>query len=111
MSNPIEPTIGRKVWFWPSKHGGDAETNNLNPEQPFDATVIFVHSRDMVSLDITDHAGSRHVRTMVALHAFEDKDRPDHGHASWMPYQEKQAIKHAAEEVNQSKVGTDGTFF
>lgn len=86
----IKPTIGRKVWYW----GGSLVPDMAcySPEQPMDATVIYVWGDTCVSLRVTDHAGIVHTRTSVTLRDHREGDR--HGVeyvATWMPYQTVQA--------------------
>lgn len=102
----ITPSIGRKVWYWPLPDEG---INRNDPEQACDASVIYVHGPEHVSIKIDDHAGTPHVRNTVLLVDFVDRQP---GTASWMPYQEK-AAKAAAPEAPtapmETKVYTDGT--
>lgn len=79
----IHPTIGRKVWFF---------TAPDTPEQ--DATVIDVHSDRCVSLFVINRGGTTSVQRSVLL--VQDGDAiPSSHHATWMPYQQGQARKHA----------------
>jgi hypothetical protein len=97
----ITPTIGRKVWFWTA-----FDQNVHDKVQPFDATVIFVHSPTTVDLHVVDHAGQMLRRTSVELldpsrPATEPGETPDcHGtgreYATWMPYQVSAAAKDKA---------------
>lgn len=92
----ITPTIGRKVWYWPSGH--DLQTLSLRQHhayigqaQPFDATVIYVWNDRSVNLCVTDHNGNVFTRTSVTLSQPGDLSVPPEGYASWMPYQVAQA--------------------
>lgn len=85
----ITPSIGRKVWYHPTLAEIESVMGVNDLTQALDATVIFVTDPDHVSLAITDHAGTPHVRHGVLL--------VDHslsylgGKASWMPHQLSQA--------------------
>jgi len=94
-ASAIAPTIGRKVWFWPTdfqRRTGMA----ICDDSPCDATVIFVHPQGTVNLRISDHAGSTHIAHSVELlqGVHPERNAPEfEGRASWMPYQAKQAAK------------------
>lgn len=93
MPNPnvIKPTIGRRLWYWPSE--SDKRSTCYLPSaepQPFDAGVVFVHDDHTVNLLVTDHIGRIHSRTAVHL-AQPGEDVPYDGYAAWMPYQIGQA--------------------
>jgi hypothetical protein len=82
------PTIGRKVWY------RNDRTMHVHSDQPCDATVIYVWNDSMVSLDVTDHAGNRHIRTSVRLvEPGTDTSSFLSDYAEWMPYQVQQAKK------------------
>lgn len=83
----INPTVGRKVWYSPEAGEGGVKLG----EQPFDATVVFVHNERMVNLLIVDHAGNGFSKHSVTLLQDDDAPLPQGGHASWMPYQVGQA--------------------
>lgn len=90
----ITPTIGRRVWFWPSqidRLGGDILNgmNSISGDQAFDAGVVYVHDDRMVNLSITDHLGEIHKRENVQLLQDDDKPEEGYGYAEWMPYQLK----------------------
>ncbi len=89
----IVPTTGRVVWYQPPKTTGQPPL-----EQPYAATVAFVHGDRMINISYVDHAGQQHAATSVKL--LQDDDAlPELGHyASWMPYQKAQAAKAAAAE-------------
>jgi hypothetical protein len=93
-SSIIKPTIGRRVWYWPSTYDRGAQLTK--PEtiiqssgtQPCDAGVVFVHGDRLVNLSVTDHNGNVHKRTSVTL--FQPGDpipSGDAGFAVWMDYQ------------------------
>lgn len=95
-STMIHPTIGRRLWYWPSirDQSGSTQPSEPNnpmtvddPSQPCDAGVVFVHSDTCVNLTVADHGGRLHARTSVRLIQPEE-DRPeDGGFATWMDYQ------------------------
>lgn len=102
----IKPTVGRKVWYRPSKQdqmgvipmavaGGNGEA------QPLDATVIAVWGDRCVNLLVIDAEGKQFpVRSCTLL---QDEDQPPKDvegnvvgrYAEWMPYQTAQAAKSA----------------
>jgi len=89
----ITPTIGRKVWYWPSKemlaaHG--VKMSQVDPDQPLDATVVLVHTDRMVNLSAHDHMGNHCPLTSVVLRQPSDP-KPQGDYCEWMPYQVKQA--------------------
>lgn len=93
------PTVGRKVWFWPSEN--ETFMNCIDHEQPFDATVLFVHNERSINLLVVDHRGHAHAQHSVALIQEGDAKPEDEAYAEWMPYQIKQHAKQAAEETKQ----------
>lgn len=94
----ITPTVGRRVWFWPGNTAG--RYNCVDPKQPFDAGVLFVHDDRTVNLLVTDHLGFQFtVREATLLQ--DDDPAPDGPCAAWMPYQKGQARA-------QSDVGKTG---
>jgi hypothetical protein len=94
--NMIKPTIGRVVWFWP----GDVKRimiNILDPKQPHDAHITFVHSDTEINVAGFDHRGEPFSVHNVKL--VQEGEAPYEGesHAAWMPYQQGQAKRHEAE--------------
>lgn len=100
----IVPTIGRRVWYWPSDYDrGLTESQpqtviQADSEQPCDAGVVYVHGPRMVNITVADHNGNMHRRMSVNL--LQDCDeRPvagDYAFAEWMPYQAAQHKKQEA---------------
>lgn len=92
----IKPSIGRRVWYWPSAYDcGKTQTPppsiiEADATQPCDAGVCYVHSDRLVNLTVADHNGNMHRRTSVTL-VQEGDERPQGAHATWMPYQTGQA--------------------
>lgn len=105
----ITPSIGRKVWYHPTLAEIESVMGVNDLTQALDATVIFVTDPDHVSLAITDHAGTPHVRHGVLL--ADEIVRGDSGMATWMPYQRLQVAKppEMPTAPMETKVCTDGT--
>lgn len=84
----IFPTIGRKLWYHPSF------LDRKLGDQPFDATVVYVHSPRSVNLVVFGHRGESMVKEHVKL-LQEGEAKPFGGesYAEWMPYQKGQAAK------------------
>lgn len=99
MSTNIKPTIGRRVWFRPSAQflAMNPTLTQFNPEQPFDAGIVYVHHDHMVNLQVSDHVGRWFQAPSVPLLAghWEPGDEGVYGVAEWMPYQKAQAAKTA----------------
>lgn len=98
----ITPTIGRRVWFWPSDY--DRGLLESKPEsiiqadvessgQPCDAGVVRVWGDRMVNLAIADHNGNMHKRTSVPLVQPGDAVPSGYGYCTWMDYQVAQSNK------------------
>lgn len=80
----IQPTIGRKVWYWPG-YG--------NAKQPMDATVCYVHDDHTVNLLAVTHEGVPLGKLRVPL-VQDGEPKPEVGpYCEWMPYQKGQAAK------------------
>lgn len=91
-----KPTIGRVLWYWPTKHDIDRGMVSGN-EQALAAIVAHVWGDTCVNLVVFDANGNGHPRTSVLL-AQEGDKRPAAGFAEWMPYQKTQAAITAAVE-------------
>lgn len=77
----IEPSIGRKLWYW---------TGDPEQKQAQDATVCYVWGTRMVNLRVTDHQGVSRPETSVRL--WQEGDPALMGaYAMWMPFQVGQA--------------------
>lgn len=97
----ITPTIGRKVWFYPSEHdkAGAEGMRQYTKETPLDATVTYVHGARMVNLFIVDHEGRTFRRTSVTL--VQPEEKPPVGYyCTWMPFQVGQAAQSSASGQN-----------
>jgi hypothetical protein len=98
----IKPTVGRKVWYWPSafdKSGPGAMAQMF--EKPLDATVVAVHSDHMVNLAVFDANANLHKRTSVTLRHEGDVLTAGTAFAEWTPYQTKQAEKQVAPLISE----------
>lgn len=85
----IKPTVGRVVWYYPSKNDPGVQL----PGQPHAASVAAVHNDSCVNLSIVDSNGVSYSKTSVLLYQ-GDGPKPDSDYAEWMPYQVGQAKKH-----------------
>jgi hypothetical protein len=102
MSRVITPTIGRRVWYYPSDYDRGLLENA--PEtiiagdraQPCDAGICYVHSDRLVNLTVADHNGKMHARTSVKLIQPGDEIESHGAYAIWMPYQVQQAASSAS---------------
>jgi hypothetical protein len=81
----IKPTIGRVVWFWPSRPVPPRFVVR-DRNQPFAATVAFVQNDTTVTLNVSDHAGQPWAWENVLLWHGEG-DRPAERFCQWMPNQ------------------------
>lgn len=105
MSNVIKPTIGRKLWYYPSdydrglllelEHKPAGVIEVLDEIQPCDADVCYVHGDRLVNLVVHDHFGRAYARTSVTLLQPGDTVPNGGGYATWMPYQIEAALRHA----------------
>lgn len=87
----IQPTVGRRVWYYPNGNVGAMVLNSADPGQPCDAGIAFVWSDFLINISVADHNGEMHSRTSVPL-LQEGDPTPAAGHyCTWMPYQVGQA--------------------
>lgn len=90
----ITPTLGRIVWFTPSK----GEHMATEKDGRCAAMVVKVHSDRLVNLTVFDANGHTTPRTSVPL-VQEGDPLPTNGfYCEWMPYQKGQAQKTEASE-------------
>lgn len=90
MTSSIEPSVGRKVWFW-ADPGFGASIDDT--EQACDATVLFVVDSQFhrVNLLVIDHRGNQRVAFNVQLRD-PNPDGDKHFaceaecYATWTPY-------------------------
>ncbi len=107
----ITPTIGRRVWYWPSE--ADCGKPHKDPlfytdkSQACDAGVAYVWNDRMVNLTVADQNGKMHTRTSVRLLQDDDVAGEGEAHAQWMPYQ-VQAAKPAEPRADAVPVGSAG---
>ena len=105
----ISPTIGRRVWYWPSinDRSSPASINGMkinSDEQPCDAGVSYVWNDRLINVSVSDHNGIMHQRTSVPLLQDDDVREPGRACCQWMPYQAAQAKKNETEsEKGDSK--------
>lgn len=99
----ITPTVGRKVWYRPTKNdliGLGAMV--VQHGQPLDATVLAVWGDRCVNVQVLDIMGKPFAKTSVTLIQEGDATPKDAdgnevgGYVEWMPYQNSQAKKHDA---------------
>lgn len=83
----IQPTIGRRVWYWPSSLDKNGSMAAGDAKQPCDAGVVYVHSDRCVNLTVADHNGVMHARGSIRLVQPEDEIPEGGGYATWMDYQ------------------------
>lgn len=103
MNKVITPTVGRKVWYWPSvtDKAGSFPVQCV-AGQPLDATVIAVWSDRMVNVLVTDICGKQFpVLSCDLLQPGETPHTNADGqivgrYVEWMPYQQAQSAKEAA---------------
>jgi hypothetical protein len=92
----ILPSVGRVVWFTPSRLTGDGFFAHIDGQKPLAAIVSHVFNDELVNLAVFDSNGVSHSRTSVQL-VQAGEDKPEHGYfCEWMPYQVGQAAKAAA---------------
>lgn len=122
MNTPITiitPSVGRKVWYRPSKGdlvgpipmavSGSPEACNA---APLDATVIAVWGDRMVNVLVTDMVGRQFPVLSVSL--LQEGDEPAKAsdgsiagrYVEWMPYQTKQAAKEATAQIKPSSIAS-----
>lgn len=105
MTTKINPTIGRKVWFWMSADSlEESQSTVMDEHQAFDATVVFVHpdGSGSVNLLVADHDGETGMVADVPERPYvegETEHGGDEDFFTWMPYQTAQAKK---EELNKA---------
>ncbi|MDO9252611.1 MAG: hypothetical protein Q7U48_13810 [Hydrogenophaga sp.] len=94
MSNIIKPSVGRKVWYWPSVSDKTGPVPmSQSPGQPLDATVIAVWSDRMVNVLVTDTMGKQFPVLSCDLQQPGDPVHVSESgqvigrYVEWMPYQ------------------------
>ena len=108
MSTAVTPTVGRKVWYYPSAAdvaGNFGMKRLVACNQPLDATIVAVHSDMCVNLHVIDHTG-KGFAVMSAMLFMPESVPPGYGeqgsagYAAWMPYQ---VSKQTAQLVDSSQ--------
>jgi hypothetical protein len=98
LHDQIAPTVGRVLWFSPSRLTGDGRFAHIDGGKPLAAIIAHVFGDALVNLAVFDSNGQPHSRTSVPL-VQEGEPKPEHGYfCSWMPYQVGQAAKHVKTE-------------
>lgn len=93
----INPTVGRKVWFYPQEE--DITEGVDYRDQPLDATVVYVHGISLVNLHVLDASGNAwKFENVILLPEERPYDFPVRC-AMWMPYQRRQV---AAQQLEQN---------
>jgi hypothetical protein len=104
MKSPIEPSIGRRVWYYaslddlaPIDRNVKSDANGKLPrpmycasyEQAMDAGVAYVHEEDhdVLTLTIADHSGEFHRRSDVRYLEEPPTSPGEYSGWTWMPYQ------------------------
>ena len=91
----IVPTVGRVVWFTPSRAFTPPDFLLIDRDKPCSAMVAYVWTDNLVNLTVSDHYGKTFGMTSVQL-VQAGEPRPENGYfCEWMPYQVGQAAKHA----------------
>lgn len=100
MSVVISPSVGRKVWYWPSASDKTGPVPMVQQAgQPLDATVIAVHGDRMVNVLVVDVMGrSFPVLSCELLQPGDPVRVMESGqivgrYVEWMPFQVGQAKK------------------
>ena len=97
----ITPTVGRQVWFWPSKEKVVEMQPAFDRTQPMAATVTWVWDDRRVNLAVLDQNAKPYPMIGVTLLQDDDKPKPDESYAEWMPYQKGQAAKAEADKAER----------
>jgi hypothetical protein len=106
MSRVITPTVGRKVWYRPSKSDQTgpvpmqtaSDPTDTTNRQPLDATVISVWGDRMINVLVTDIMGRQFpVLSCTLLQPGEEPavdldGKPVGRYCEWMPYQVATAV-------------------
>lgn len=101
----IKPTVGRKVWYRPSKSDltgpvpmAVAGSVEAGTDQPLDATVLAVWGDRCINVQVLDITGKAFTKMSVTLMQEGDELPTDGqgcpilgGHCEWMPYQQGKA--------------------
>lgn len=106
----ITPTVGRIVWMYHRNNGNivlDAFNNQINqpaPGEPLMATICRVLPDGTINVAGFDALGKPYAEHGVTLLQEGDKTPEGGRYATWMPYQQAQAAKAAAEPTTSTVV-------
>lgn len=96
----IQPTIGRKVWFYPQQEDREEGIVILDEgifTQPLAATIVYVHGESLVNLHVLDHEGNAwKFEKVILLPNYRPESFPVRC-ATWPRPQLDQALKEAQE--------------
>jgi len=107
MSKVISPTIGRRVWYFPSLATAAVhDMKVINPDVPLDAGVCFVWHDRMINIVAADHIGRLHAIASVTLIQPDETAPEGRDYRMWMPYQVKQDDKDKAASTYAEPVAT-----
>lgn len=94
MSKIIKPTVGRKVWYRPSKSDKVGPIPMVTAgDQPLDATIIAVWGDRMINVLVTDTMGKQFPVLSVTLiqpgdnPVVDAEGVPVGRYCEWLPYQ------------------------
>lgn len=88
----ITPTIGRKLWYWPTAQEREGFGMSKDDTQPMDASICFVHSDRRVSITFNDHRGRHFFRPDVLLLQGDETFVPVTSYVAWTPHQQDRAL-------------------
>ena len=94
----ILPTVGRVVWFTPSRLTGDYGFTHIDSRKPLAAIVSHVFNDALVNLSVFDSNGTPFSRTSVPLVQAGEAKSENGYFCEWMPYQVGQAAKGATSQ-------------
>lgn len=116
----ITPTVGRKVWYRPSKfdvQGPGAMSVVYDADgtpKPLDATVLAVWGDRCINVQVLDIMGKPFTKTSITLIQEGDstpknpEGSENYGYVEWMPYQTKAAAREPALDVLAGSVIQNG---
>lgn len=79
------PTVGRALWYWPTRDARASLGLGDDMDQPMAATIVCVHSDRKVNLAYYDHRGRVHRASDVLLLQGDEQYVPVTDHATWPP--------------------------
>lgn len=87
----INPTVGRKVWYWPTVNERTSFGLGDDATQPLDASICYVVHDRCINIGGHDARGRHFARSGVLLLQGDEEYEPVTSHCAWMPYQVGQA--------------------